>query len=114
MRQTMPAVICRKKRKTQIVHFRIQTPGFQRFGVASGMLQPELALGGLSLAVLVEHPHHSWEEAVAPVGPGLALMLPPAILGVQRIKIRMFFHQFPCLLLCKLESLFENIPDIAR
>ena len=71
--------------------------------------QQRVMLGSLAPVLIAsasgEDPHHAAEEALAPVRPRLATMLPLAILGIEWEKVGMVGDQRPHLRLRKLERL---------
>ena len=48
------------------------------------------------------------------MGPGRAFVLPLSVLGIERIKYRVLFHQLAHLLLREAEGLFEKISGFIR
>ena len=96
------------------MHVAIALSGFDRRGVADGLLHPKRALGGIRLTVFDEHPHHARKEAVAPVRPCRSILCPNAIIGVQRIHKGMLFDKLPNLFLSEGKRLFELVTRVGR
>src|SRR5262249_38543105 len=93
--------------EAQVVHVAVELPRLQRLRIAHGLLPPQLRVRSVGRDA-VQDPEQAWQEAVAPVRPAPAGILPPALHGVHRIEVGMPLDQRAQLLPGEIESVFEQ------
>ena len=108
--ELIPTIVGGHEQESQIVHFAIVFARLQRKSVADSLLQPIFLGSGIAAILLVKNPHHAGKKAVAPMRPGRTFMLPPAVVGVHRIEVRMGLDQFADLLLGEPECIVKKLP----
>ncbi len=84
----IPTFPGRPEDEAQIVYAAVGLAMLDQTGVMLGPVQP-IDIGG----VLIEQPHLAAQKTFTPVGPGLAIVFPLAVLGVHGEVVRMGLDQ---------------------
>src|SRR5580704_11566130 len=107
MRDLIPAIVGGHEEEAEIVHIAVVLASLNRRAIANGLLQPKFAVIAIVRGPLVKKPHHARQKPFAPIGPNRTFMLPAAIAGIHRIKVRMVFDELANLVAGEAEGLVE-------
>ena len=106
-RLVIPAFVSGPEQEAQVMHIAV---GFAMLEQARVMFGFDAPRGAARAGV--ENPHHAAQEAFAPVGPGLAAVLPTPVEGVHREVVGIVFGQRGNLLLGKVEGAAQGGKDV--
>ena len=100
--QRVPAAVGGGEQESEVVHVAVELARLQAPGVPLGRRAPGF------VAARAQYPHDARQKPVAPVGPRRPVVLPLALLGVDRVEPRIRLRQRADLPLGKLQRLLEE------